>query len=266
MAAPTDGVSFYFFDFDDNIMFLNTPIFLLNTVTKVERPVSTGEFANLQPLLGRPGPWEEYAIFDGSYRQFRDIPPDQLRPGQTQHFVADVTTAVTNGGDRWRGPSWKFFHYACEKQRPLSIVTARGHSRETLRAGVQILVETGCISREPLYHTLFPVGNKEVQQELGDTEAVMTIPALKRRAIIRTVEEALSRYSPQRNLRFGMSDDDPQNVNLIIRAMCECKKSYPDIRFFVINTHMQEEVKLEVFPVEVPVIGHPETAAADLLE
>jgi len=266
MVAPTDGVSFYFFDFDDNIMFLSTPIFLLNTVTKGERAVSTGEFANIQQLLGRPGPWEEYAVFDGSYRNFRDIPPDQLSTGQTQHFVADVTKAVTSSEDRWQGPSWKYFIYACQKQRPVSIVTARGHTRETLKAGVRVLFEKRFIPREPLYHTLFPVGNKEVQRELGDTKLEMTIPALKRRAIIRTVEEALKLHGSEPNLRFGMSDDDPQNVNLIIRAMCECKKSYPDRRFFVINTHMQEEVKLEVFPVEFPVIDQPETAAADILK
>ncbi|MHB8069708.1 MAG: hypothetical protein ACYDIC_17585 [Desulfobaccales bacterium] len=265
MAAPTHGVSFYFFDFDDNIMFLSTPIFLLNTVTKVERAVSTGKFANIQPILGRAGPWEDYAIFDGSYRHFRDIPPDQLSTGQNRHFVTDVTAAVASGGDRWQGPSWKFFVYACEKQRSLSIVTARGHTRETLQAGALVLFEKRFIPREPLYHTLFPVGNQEVQLELGDTKLEMTIPALKRRAIIQTVEEAIKLHGSEPNLRFGMSDDDPQNVNLIIRAMCECKKSYPDRRFFVINTHMQEEVKLEVFPVELPAGGQPETAAPHLL-
>ncbi len=57
--------------------------------------------------------------------------------------------------------------------------------------------------------------------------------------------------------RFGMSDNDPQNVYLIIRAMCDCKKKYPDKRFFVINTHEGEKVKLEVFPVTLPVAGRP---------
>jgi hypothetical protein len=259
MATSTEGISFYFFDFDDNIMFLSTPIFLLNTVTKAECAVSTGEFANIHPHLGRPGPWEDYATFADSFRSFRDIPPDQLKPGQNQHFVDDVMKAVASNGDQWQGPSWKFFVYACARQRPLSLVTARGHSRETLQEGVRVLHQKGLIPQEPRYHTIFPVGNKDVQLELGDTKLEMTIPALKRRAIIRTVEEAVKLHGSEPNLRFGMSDDDPRNVDLIIRAMCECKKSYPDRRFFVINTHMQEEVKLEVFPVETPVVGRPDT-------
>jgi hypothetical protein len=62
-----------------------------------------------------------------------------------------------------------------------------------------------------------------------------------------------------------MSDDDPQNVSLIIRAMSECKQKYADKRFFVINTHMNEEVKLEVFPIDTPVVGRPRKASRDVL-
>lgn len=265
MAAPSDGISFYFFDFDDNIMFLATPIFLRNAITHEEQAVSTKEFASIQPLLGRSAPWADYAVFGGSFRNFRDIPPGQLAPGQKQHFVADVEKAVAAHDCEWQGPSWKLFAYACDQQRPISIVTARGHSRETLKAGVRVLVDRGLITREPLYHTIFPVGNDDVRRELGDTNLDTTTPALKRRAIIATVEQALTRYGEQPDHRFGMSDDDPQNVDLIIRAMCECKRKYPDKRFFVINTHMHEEVKLEVFPADMPVTGPPGSRAPDLL-
>ncbi len=52
-----------------------------------------------------------------------------------------------------------------------------------------------------------------------------------------------------------MSDDDPQNVDLIVKAMCDCKARHMRKRFFVINTHQGEWVKLEVFPVSYPVTG-----------
>ena len=79
--------------------------------------------------------------------------------------------------------------------------------------------------------------------------------ALKRIAIRRSVDRALELYGAEPEHRFGMSDDDPKNVNLIIKAMCDCKKKYLDKRFFVIDTHEGEKVKLEVFPVDYPVTG-----------
>lgn len=36
---------------------------------------------------------------------------------------------------------------------------------------------------------------------------------------------------------LGMSDDDPGNIDLIVKAMCDCKKKYLDKRFFAIDTH-----------------------------
>jgi hypothetical protein len=59
----------------------------------------------------------------------------------------------------------------------------------------------------------------------------MTTPALKKRAIIKTVDMALEKYGLKPCHRFGMSDDDHQNVDLIITAMSDCKKKYPDNAF-----------------------------------
>ena len=62
-------------------------------------------------------------------------------------------------------------------------------------------------------------------------------------------------YGAEPDHRFGMSDDDPKNLDLIIKAMCDCKIKHITKRFFVINTHQGEWVKLEVFPVDYPVTG-----------
>ncbi len=258
MAQDSDGISFYFFDFDDNIMFLSTPIFVQNTVTDEIRELSTGEFANVHPVLGQPGEWQDWRMFDGSFKNFRDIPEAELQPGEKQYFVRDVEAAIASGDDSWQAPAWRLFVHACDRQRPVSIVTARGHSPDTLQAGVQVLVDHGLIPREPNYHTVFPVGNDDVRiDQLDDPELKVTTPALKKRAIMKTVDLAMERFGAEPEHRFGMSDDDPKNVQLIISAMCECKKQYLDKRFFVINTHLGEKVKLEVFPVDFPVTGKP---------
>ncbi|NIM51729.1 MAG: hypothetical protein GTN78_25795 [Gemmatimonadales bacterium] len=245
MNAEHDGESFYLFDFDDNIMYLKTKLLLLNTVTGERKEVSTEDYANIHSLLGKPGKWENFKEFEGTFRYFRDA-----EEGRRQYFVTDIEEAIKNDADEWKAPSWDLFVYACEKRRPVSLVTARGHSPETIMAGLRVLVEKGLIPREPNYHTIYPVNNEQVRRKLGDCDLGWTVPRLKRVAIKRSVEKAVEEYGSDHEHRFGMSDDDPANVNLIIRAMCDCKKSNLDMRFFVINTHQGEHVKLEVFPID----------------
>ena len=67
------------------------------------------------------------------------------------------------------------------------------------------------------------------------------------------VDLAVERYGADHPHRFGMSDDDPQNVVLAISAMRDCKLRHPDKRFFVINTNRDEFVKLEIFDMDDPV-------------
>jgi len=271
MTSDTVDQSFYFFDLDDNTLFLETPIFVRKgdgEAGEVKR-LSTTEFAGIRTQLGKEGPWKDFEIFDGTYGHFRDIPADELQPGQKQYLVEDIEQAIAGDPETWQAPSWKLFVYACRKQRPLSIVTARGHSRETLKAGIRVLLDHGLIEKEPNYLTIYAVGNPDIQAELiaslDDEEERSRVQqlsdptsALKRIAIRNTVDKALEIYGAEPEHRFGMSDDDPKNVDLIIKAMCDCKKKYPDKRFFVIDTHEGEMVKLEVFPVDYPVTSRAE--------
>ncbi len=257
-------LSFYFFDFDDNIMFVRTPILIRDRKTKKVTEISTADFAKIRSDFGKPGKYQDMEVFENTYSHFRDIAADQVKPGDVQHFVADVTKAVAGKPDDWQRPAWKLFVHACNAQRPVAIVTARGHSPDTLKAGVRVLKEKGLIAREPNYLAIYAVGNAGVAAELLATvksaedrkklEALSDkTSALKRLAIRLAVDTAIEKYGAKPEHRFGMSDDDPQNVDLIIKAMCDCKHKYPDKRFFVINTHEGEWVKLEIFPVDFPV-------------
>lgn len=245
--------SFYFFDFDDNIMFLDTLILIQNTMTQEVKPVSTAEFATIWPKLGVPGEWQEYALFADSYRYFRDIPADKLGPDDRQHFVKDIMKAVgTRQPNEWQAPSWAFFAHACALQRPVSIITARGHSPETMREGIRVLKDEGWIENEPNYLTVYPVSHDPVRAELGDTNMAYTVPTLKKLAIIKSVEVGLQTYGDDLPHQFGMSDDDPRNLQLIIEAMRDCKLQHDDKRFFVFNTAIHNTVKLEVLPIGEP--------------
>ncbi|WP_299084016.1 hypothetical protein [uncultured Ruegeria sp.] len=263
MTRQDGSISFYFFDFDDNSMFLDTPVFLRNAKTGEEKAVSTHEFATVRNELGKPGEWEDFEYYEKTYSHFRDIAPENLRPGQEQYFVQDIKKALEQPKEVWQAPAWPLLQYACAKQRPVSFITARGHSRDTIRQGVKALVDAGELDCEPNYLDIYAVSHpgmvEELLKDLSDEESDLIenmkdrTSALKRIAIHKIVDKALQKHGDKPAHRFGMSDDDPENIDLIVKAMCDCKKKYLDKRFFVINTHHGEHVKLEVFPIDFPV-------------
>ena len=60
--ADKGGRSFYFFDFDDNVMFLETFIYVFHKETQEELALSIGQFAQVSHLLGNSPPWDLYEI------------------------------------------------------------------------------------------------------------------------------------------------------------------------------------------------------------
>jgi hypothetical protein len=260
MARADGSVTFYFFDIDDNTLFLGTRIVLRNRNTHEERQLGTEEFAHIRHMLGEAGEWEAYERFDGTYRYFRD-----RQDGELEYFVNDVAEAISDSANTsWQAPSWRMFVHACTNKGPLVFITARGHSPETIRAGIKLLADAGHIPCEPNYLAIFPVSNDAVKQSIlravpdpAERRQIEQMrdatSALKRFAIWQAVDLALEKYGAEPPHRFGMSDDDPGNIDLIVKAMCDCKTRHPDKRFFAIDTHKGEHVKLEVFPIDFPV-------------
>lgn len=249
--------SFYFFDVDDNLLFLPTSIYLWNAETQTERVVSSGEFAAIQNKLGREAPWQSWSVGDRTFRDFRD---DPAVPVEQQTFIADLRRALAAGGDAWRGPAFPLLVHACAKGRPIAVVTARGHEPATIEAGFKVLVEVGLLPQVPVVIGIYTVSNEGVRTMLGAEDRSFTTAAIKKRAIKHAVAKALDTYGADLPHRFGMSDDDPNNVVLAISAMRDCKAAHPDKRFFVINTNHEEYVKLEIFPMDHPVTAQPGTS------
>lgn len=253
MASSDGSVSFYFFDIDDNLLFLPTKLYLWNAEIQAEEAISSGEFAGVQNLLGRPGKWQAWAVREETFRDFRDRPD---LPAAEQAFVKDLLAAAADSTP-WQGPSWALLAHAAAAQRPVAMVTARGHEPTTIEAGLHALVERGFLPAVPPILGIYTVTNPGVRERLGAGDPAMTIPSIKKLAIKDAVDRALALHGSAPPHRFGMSDDDPNNVVLAISAMRDCKLKYPDKRFFVINTNHDEFVKLEIFPM-----AHPVTAAA----
>ena len=251
--ADQGGRSFYFFDFDDNVAFLATPIILFERGTGRELQVSSGEYAKIHRLLGRPGAYENFEILNddekGSFRSFRDRDLNLIDRllGKKQVFVQDLAAALGYPDVQWKGPSWSCFHHAALNRLPMSVITARGHSPETIKKVIRLLVERRYLPHEPNYLSIFPVTHPQVRQDLGCRDGSTSVASLKRSAIRASVERALEIYGKSDFHRFGMSDDDPHNIELITEEMRSLKADYPAMSFFVIETQAGRFVKWEVY-------------------
>lgn len=251
--ADKGGRSFYFFDFDDNVAYLSTPIVIFHRENREEVRLSSGEFAQVHRHVGKSGPYADYMIDlcdrSGTFRNFRDQDLGWLERvlGKKQIFVQDLAAALGFPDLQWKGPSWSCFYHATLNRRPVSLITARGHDPNTIRDGVRLFVERSYLPHEPNYLSIFPVTNGQVRLDLGDETQVMTVAALKKAAIRASVERAIATYGNSPFHRFGMSDDDPHNIELIVEEMKSLKTKHPDMSFFVIETQGGRFVKWEVY-------------------
>lgn len=251
------GRSFYFFDFDDNVAFLSTHIYLFHKETKEEVPVSSGQFAQINHIVGQAGEYQEYCIdFDharGSFRNFRDVDLNLLEKamGKKQMFVQDILEALSLQDFQWKGPSWDCFYHAVFNRRPLAVITARGHNPETIKSGIGAMIQRGHLPNVPNYLSVFPVSHLETRKSLGDYALRKSVAELKKRAIRASVEQAFETYGYNTYHRFGMSDDDPHNVQLITEAMQELKRDFHENSFFVFDSSGRELVKREILVNDV---------------
>ncbi len=246
------GRSFYFFDFDDNIAFLTTPLILFHKNTGRELSISSAEYAQEHAHIGKAGVFKDYLIdYDdskGTFRCFRDHHEDQLIElgYKEQVFIQDIAHALGFPDLQWKGPSWSCFYHATFNQRPISVITARGHQPETICKGIDQFVKFNYLTQSPLYLSVFPVSHIPTRLELGDKDLTLSVAELKQKAIRASVLKAFSEYGYNPHHRFGMSDDDPKNIQLIRQEMTRLKSEFPEVSFFVIETQKGEFVKHEV--------------------
>ncbi len=246
------GRSFYFFDFDDNVAYLSTPIVIFHKENGEQKLLSSGEFAKNSKIIGKEGRYKDYYVdFNdevGSFQFFRDKELNLFEKitRKKQSFLSDVEKAIRLNTKRWKAPSWNCFYHATFNKRPMSVITARGHHSETIKDGINIMVKEGHIPHMPNFLSLYPVSNPQTRKELGDTDLKASVPELKRKAIRGSVEKAIVKYGYSPYHRFGMSDDDPHNIELITEEMRNLKSDYPEMSFFVIETNDDSFVKREV--------------------
>jgi len=134
-----DGLKYYIFDWDDNILHMPTKIVLErrgDNETWSPHEVSTSMFALIRHDTEnfRPpnGDWE------GAFANFRD-----LHERGESSFLTDTKAALQPvlDGDQSGAPSFHVFRDALIKGRLFAIVTARGHKPESIRAAVEYFID-----------------------------------------------------------------------------------------------------------------------------
>jgi hypothetical protein len=217
------------------------------------------------------GPYADYFIdLDnerGSFRHFRDkeLNPLEIKNGKKQEFVEDILGAIKEVDAHWKAPSWNYFYHATYNERPVSLITARGHDPKTIVEGIKQLVTAGFLPHPPNFLSIYPVSNPKVRLELGDTNFVQTVAELKKLAIRASVEKAIEIYGYSPFHRFGMSDDDQRNVELITEEMRDLKIKYPEMSFFVIHTFKNSFSKREILINETrEIVSNKEKKSAQM--
>lgn len=245
--------SFYFFDFDKNIMKVKVNFVITNTATGEDREMPASEYFSIKDALGQDGEWRDWND-DDALRYYRDLPGV---PAAEQPFVKQIEAALDSGdGTHWQAPSWGIFVHVCNAQKPMSLITARGHSDDTVKAGFQVLKDRGWIEQTPRILTLYNVNYPPTLEALSSVCGKTDVQDLKLVAIHESVDAAVAHYGAQYPHHFGMSDDTMTNVEFIADAMRQCREKYPTMRFFVICTNLEHLLKAEIFPLNVPVAGH----------
>lgn len=242
------GRSFYFFDFDDNLVHLPTEIVIFKKSSGLEQSISTHLYAKILPLLGVAGSeWEDWELRPldprGSFRSFRDQAGIAL---DEQPLIKDMAQALSHSFLEWRGPSWDFFVHAVNNGRPISVITARGHHPHTIRRAINMLVQARELEFSPNFLSVYPVSHPETRVALGDASFQWSPAQLKKSAIKAATRDAFECFGKNAHHRFGMSDDDPLNLALIRSAMIDLKKENPENAFYVINTFERQLIKEEV--------------------
>jgi hypothetical protein len=136
---------------------------------------------------------------------------------------------------------------------PTAIITARVHISEVIDAGMKRLMELGAISQMPRIMDIQCVNNPVMKLALESkatkeekSKGKINSSMRKRIATREFVEASVETFGHIPTHKFGMSDDTKDNVYSVIQAMADSKDKFPHMRFYVINTHHGDFVKMEV--------------------
>jgi len=127
--SRTPVMKYYAFDWDDNLMFMPTKIYLKDDEGK-SVGMSTEDFAEYRTKIGE----EDFEYEGHNIVGFDDDPFKDFRVTGDDKFLRDSMKAKT-------GPAWSDFVEAINNGSIFSIITARGHTPSVIKKAVHNLIK-----------------------------------------------------------------------------------------------------------------------------
>lgn len=245
---PSHRVTAWIFDVDNNIFKkLPTKIILFHKTSGDEKPVTTEEFALIREQIGKAGPYKDYEVrrdpTTGSYRRFNDT-------SGGNPFLEDVQFAVRNWPkSEWQGPSWDAFAYALSREDTaawVGVLTARGHSGESILEAFKFLKEEGYLKYLPKTERLHGVGHAEDPSASKVEEMIKTVDQIQESPLGPDAPKVLDADGKGKKAMHlvGFSDDDWGNFQTMAKGLAkQVRKSeehpkgrWPDVKITLIYT------------------------------
>lgn len=157
-------MKYYAFDWDDNLMYMPTKIYLKDENGK-SVGMSTEDFAEYRTEVGKePFEYEGHTIVGFDDDAFRDF-----KVTGDKKFLVDAMKAPT-------GPAWDDFVEAVNNGSIFAIITARGHTPSVLKQGVYNLIQRNMhgLNKKEIVRNLRKYRDIAEEEDLTDDELIKT--------------------------------------------------------------------------------------------
>ncbi len=244
----------YSFDWDDNILFMPTKVYLDKRAGKgwVPVSVSTEEFAQIRGDIGKNFRYRDNSIAE-TFKDFRSY----------ESFINDTKEALSKNAF---GPSFNKFKEALINTHDFSIITARGNPPTAIKDSIKLIISDTLSDgeKETMENNLgrttveqylslqdyYPVMSDDFMKEF-DTEAYATEPEMAKTVALRSFVDRIIglveriKDDPEfTGVSIGYSDDDIDNVEYVESFIeSTLNKLYPDISFLVYDTSDPNKTK-----------------------
>ena len=228
---------YYAFDWDDNLMYMPTKLFL-KAKDGSEVPMTTGDFAEWRDKIGKE--YFKYGPEGKTIVGYAENPFRMFGVEGDEQFLKDIAAKTTPlATDR----SWNKFVEAINGGSYFAIITARGHSPLTLENGVKELIKIGRggLDKDKLIDSLVAYQkivdanfeeNEETTEQLWISyfencqfspvsfgEASASSPEEAKVKALKEFEDKIKKINSEGKFELGFSDDDLKNVEVIDKEL-----------------------------------------------
>jgi nucleoside 2-deoxyribosyltransferase len=248
------------FDWDDNVAYMPTKIYLYDRKSGQEHGVSTADFAEIRHrVYGFSGAtpelkntqwhgvdWGKYELRgpdeSGSFREFRD-------KGDQNRFRDGIAEILAlRPSHAWQGPSWDQFVLSLsqpESAHWTSIITARGQEAEKIAEGLKFLQrEAGLLKELPETDHIYAVSSSKYQ---GKASSPSKMKAQIMKEILDVINDVpfgphvipvLDRDGKNKAVLhlWGFSDDDYGNFLEAVKELSTEAMRWPKVKITLFYT------------------------------